>query len=84
MLPLHAVLDKRPFQPSVDKISPQRVGTNNPRILRFQPSWFQRYPWLHYRADLHGVLCFVCSRADSLRLVDLAMKREPAFMSAGS
>ena len=58
------------------------VGTNNPRILCFQPSWFQHFPWIHYRADLHGVLHFVCSRADSLRIVDLTMKCQPAFISA--
>lgn len=31
------------------------------RILTFQKSWYEKYPWLHVSMGTDGVLCFHCS-----------------------
>lgn len=77
------LLSNAPFQPPVDTIEPQRLGHNKTRVLHFQQRWFQKYKWLHYVPSLQGVLCFTCAKAEKLKLVDLANKRDPAFIVNG-
>lgn len=53
------------------------------RSLSFQVKWFSTFPWLHYSPELKSVVCFICAKANSLGLLSLATKSEPAFISAG-
>ena len=40
---------------------PQREFGKQSKVKRsFQPSWFDRWTWLHYRADNDSVVCFTC------------------------
>ena len=74
-----------PFQPPVSAIQPQHRGEGDMKkhILYFQQSWFTRYKWLHYVPVLQGVLCFTCAKAEKLKMVDLANKRDPCFIISG-
>lgn len=56
---------------------------NNGKSLRFQLSWFTKYPWLHVQHDVEGVLCHSCSLAARRGLVDLNRWAEPAFRETG-
>lgn len=55
------------------------------RTLVFQPSWYKKYPWLHYSAssECKGVLCFFCAKAASLNMLDLSTKSDDAFICRG-
>lgn len=53
------------------------------RILRFQESWYKKFPWIHYSPVISGVVCFVCAKASSLGLLKLETKAEPTFISTG-
>jgi hypothetical protein len=77
------LLSDGPFQPQVNTIRPQHLGRMKTRVLHFQRGWFQKYKWLHYVPSLQGVPCFTCAKADRLHLVDLANKRDPAFITNG-
>jgi len=72
-----------PFQPPVNIIPPQHLGHVKTRVLHFQQGWFQKYKWLHYVPSLQGVLCFTCAKAEKLNMIDLATKRDAAFISNG-
>ncbi|KAI6661467.1 Zinc finger MYM-type protein 1-like [Oopsacas minuta] len=53
------------------------------RSLHFQKNWYQEYQWLHYSSGLKNVLCFYCSKASALGLLDLARCQDPAFILNG-
>lgn len=72
-------LDK-PLQPPAESIPSQVLKA---RTLHFQAEWFQKYPWLHYSTSLNRVVCYTCAKAEVLQLINLANKREPAFISTG-
>ena len=59
----------KPNHPDTSVISIQRLSS---RSLHFQNNWYQEYQWLHYSSGLNKVLCFYCSKASSLGLIDLA------------
>ncbi|KAJ8049944.1 Zinc finger MYM-type protein 1 [Holothuria leucospilota] len=62
------------------RIPPKVTKSQN---VNFQYKWFQMWPWLHYSESLKGVLCFTCSSAYQQGLLDLANKKEDAFISTG-
>lgn len=71
------------FQPAVNIIPSQYLGHVKTRILHFQQGWFQKFKWLHYLSSLQDVLCFTCAKAEKLNMIDLATKRDPAFITNG-
>jgi hypothetical protein len=73
-----------PCHPDVKLIPKQSMVSNKgKRVLSFQASWFAEFPWIHYCSEVQGVLCFHCARAESLKLTNLANKRETAFTVDG-
>ncbi|KAJ8031222.1 hypothetical protein HOLleu_27883 [Holothuria leucospilota] len=73
----------QPYQPCPSdsvRIPPKVTKSQN---VNFQYKWFQMWPWLHYSESLKGVLCFTCSSAYQQGLLDLANKKEDAFISTG-
>ena len=64
-----------PSQPDVNCIPSQTVeataSVRRSRLLKFQASWYTNFPWLHYVPHLGGILCFVCAKADHLKLLQL-------------
>ena len=69
-----------PYHPDVKDIETQPLKG---RTLSFRQSWFDNYPWLHYKASVAGVVCFYCSKAERLGLFDLSKNRENTFISTG-
>ena len=73
------ILPSASYQPrDVGCIPVQRLAK---RTLSFQRTWFESYPWLHFDADLGGVLCFTCAKAASLDLAGMARCSEETFIS---
>lgn len=78
--PLTETLADEPYQPDVKCIPEQKLPTRN---LKFQQSWFEKYKWLHYKANTGGVLCHICMTANSLNAAELAKCAEKTFISEG-
>ena len=70
----------KPNQPDISVIPVQRLSL---RSLHFQKNWCQEYQWLYYSSGLKKVLCFYCSKASTLGLIDLARCKDPAFILNG-
>jgi hypothetical protein len=68
--------DSRPLQPDASSIPVKNVKG---RCLKFQASWYSKYPWLHFSITLQRILCFFCSRAS----VPQDSHPEPAFVTKG-
>ena len=49
----------------------------------FQPSWYDKWPWLHYREDSDSVLCFTCMNANSENKLHWSLNAKSAFITAG-
>ena len=63
---------------------PQREFGKQSKVKRsFQPSWFDRWTWLHYRADNDSVVCFTCLRAHSLKRLQWSSNADQAFLAKG-
>ena len=70
-----------PHQPTDSSLFP--VQRENGRTRTFQPSWYKTYPWLHYCPERRAVLCYYCTKANSLSLLSLSTKTDDAFISKG-
>jgi len=77
---LLASLPERPFQPKSNEIVKLALKT---RTLHFQESWFVRFKWLHYAAELQGVLCHVCAILSMKSQLGLSKCTEEAFTVCG-
>lgn len=54
------------------------------KILHFQTSWYETFPWLHSESDVNGVLCFYCMKSYKARGVQpIAKNAEDAFVTIG-
>lgn len=65
---------------SCDAFAVQQLSS---KTLRFQLSWFSKFPWLHFSSMTKGVLCFYCSKAEALGSLNLVSKRERVFTVEG-
>ena len=52
---------------------------------RFQCSWFQRWPWLHYLEATDSILCYYCAKANALKITcgQRGLRGDLAFVSTG-
>ena len=73
-------LPSAPFQPDSECIKSQALSN---RTLKFQQSWFKKFPWLHYAENIGGVLCFTCVTARQQKADNLARCAEEAFVTNG-
>lgn len=53
------------------------------KVLHFQCSWFQRFPWLHYSPEVKAAMCFYCAKAHSMSLLSLCTQNETTFIETG-
>ena len=49
----------------------------------FQPSWFEKWPWLHYIENDDAVVCFTCARASLQKKLQWSANSDLAFISKG-
>jgi len=63
------------------KLIPRQTAVK--RMLSFQNTWYQKFPWLHYSSEVQGILCFHCAKAEERQLADLSKRRETVFSISG-
>ena len=73
-------LPEVPHQPPASCIPVQKLKN---KTLRFQSSWYNEFPWLHFHESIGGVLCHTCVRASHQRLSDFARCAENVFLNSG-
>ena len=56
-------LPLKPFQPTHFAFPSRSFGKSAPVNRFFQPTWFNRYPWLHYDVAQDAARCFTCCKA---------------------
>ena len=78
-----ACFPSEPYQPPADSIDGQFAGKGKRNCLKFQKSWYEQFPWIHFDTRINAVICFTCAKAESLHLSDLARKRESTFITTG-
>lgn len=78
---LQSGITQGPYQPTDGSLFPvQREST---KTRTFQPSWYKAYPWLHYCPERRAMLCYFCTKANSLSLLSLSTKTDDAFITKG-
>ena len=70
-----------PHQPTDASLFP--VQYDNGKSRSFQPCWYKKFPWLHYFPEGKAVLCYYCSKANRLSLLELSTKTDAAFIVKG-
>lgn len=77
----HPEMFSCPNHPDDVSVFPDQILPS--RTLHFQRHWFNKHEWLHYDPLISGVVCYYCSKAERLHLLELARNREEAFISNG-
>ena len=49
----------------------------------FQPSWFNRWSWLHYIEHNDTVLCYTCKKAHLEKKLQWSLNTDAAFVNRG-
>lgn len=75
------VILAKPHQPRNFHFPRREFGQSVVVKWGFQPSWFDRWPWLHYSEDHDVVLCFMCVRAHSENKLTWSANAEAAFLA---
>ena len=58
----------KPNHPNdISGIHPKKTKNQD---VYFQSLWLRDFPWLHYVRKLKGVVCFVCSKGDQIKLLE--------------
>ena len=58
-------IEGKPHQPKNFLFPKREFGVSTVVRRSFQPSWFDKWPWLHYCEDSDSVFCFTCMMANS-------------------
>ena len=56
-------IDNKSHQPRAFFFPKREFGVTTVVRRSFQPSWFDKWPWLHYCEDSDSVFCFTCMKA---------------------
>ena len=70
-----------PNQPRNLKFPARSFGKQNFK-RSFQPSWFDKFKWLHYDVDSDSAFCFTCTKALQHNIIS-STKGEIAFTATG-
>ena len=76
-------LPAKPHQPRSFPFPKKEFGKNVILKSCFQPSWFTKWPWLHYNQGQDTEFCFICMKASSESKIQCASNSEAAFITAG-
>ena len=78
-----ASLPEEPHQPK-DLKFPQRNFCKTKVVKRsFQPSWYTKWPWIHYNQNDDTVMCFICAQAAAQKKLLSSSHADLAFKSSG-
>ena len=61
----------------------RKFGIKNPIERTFQPTWFDKWSWLHYNVDNDSAYCYVCIKAMKEKKIRKAGNMDSAFISRG-
>ncbi|XP_042232507.1 zinc finger MYM-type protein 1-like [Homarus americanus] len=81
MLPMPDIGDI-PHQPKTAAFPKRMFGKTYPVSRGFQPSWFERWPWIHYDETYDKAFCYECIKAYKQNLISKAVI-EPSFIARG-
>ena len=73
----------QPHQPRTFQFPKREFGKKTVVKRSFQPSWFTKWPWLHYVEERDVALCFMCARANSEKKIQWSSNVDLAFVSKG-
>ena len=74
----------QPNQPTSFSFPKRKFGVKSPVFRSFQPSWYKRWPWIHYNQGTDKAFCFICLKASRLGMLKAcASKGDDAFISRG-
>ena len=76
-------IESKPHQPKKFSFPKREFGTATMVRQSFQPSWFDKWPRLHYCEDSDSVSCFTCMQANSENKLHWSLNAESAFITAG-
>lgn len=73
----------KPHQPITFSFPKRDLGKTKVLQRSFQPSWFKRWPWLHYDEFKDVVYCFTCLMANKEGKLQWSANAEQAFITRG-
>lgn len=73
----------KPHQPLNFPFPKREFGKTTIVRRSFQPSWFSKWPWLHYLEERDAVLCHTCARASSEGKLQTSSNADPSFVDRG-
>ena len=73
---------EEPFQPRDNEFPKRSYGVKVIVFRRFQPEWFDQFPWLHWDVGCEKVFCYACVRASRQNLISSG-NADSAFISTG-
>ena len=76
-------LPAHPHQPTTYQFPKREFGKKTLVKRSFQPSWYTKWPWLHYMEDQDAVLCFICAKASLEKKIHWSSNADSAFISTG-
>ena len=76
-------LPEQPHQPRTFPFPKREFGKKTVVKRCFQPSWSEKWPWLHYVEEKDVVLCFTCARACAEKKLQWSANADLAFMTKG-
>lgn len=76
-------LGDRPNQAANFKFPKRKFGQTKPVFRSIQPTWFQKWPWLHYDQVEDKMYCHTCVQALRQGSLTLVGKKKDAFLTAG-
>lgn len=77
------LLPEEPYQPKDLKFPQRDFGKTKIVKRSFQPSWYSKWPWLHYNHNDDTVLCFTCAKAAAQKKLQWSSSADLAFISRG-
>ena len=78
---INTIIYSEPNHPNPSVIVKQVLSSS--KTLTFQNTWYDKYPWIHFSAEVKGVLCFYCSKYFKGKKPCIATKVEQCFISTG-
>ena len=70
-----------PHQPNKFNFPKREYGKKNVVRRSFHPSWFSKWPWLHYVEEQDTVACYTCAKASLEKKLDWSTNADAAFIT---
>lgn len=78
-----ATLPAHPHQPTTYQYPKKEFGKKIVVKRSFQPSWYNKWPWLHYIEAQDAEFCVIRAKASLKRKIHWSSNADSAFISTG-